>query len=821
MLSIGVLALVWWWGDLAGPAWAPTNVVINEVVASSASTLVDEDGDVPDWIELWNPTDEPIDVGGYSLSDDPLDQQQWGLPSRIIEPDGFLLVFASGKDRAGSGELHTSFRLDRDGEPVLLSSPEGQLLDRFGEFAVPRDASLGRALDDPARLCLFAFPTPGARNAPECFEDDGLGAPTLSASSGFYDEPFDLSIGTGDAGGRLLYTLDGSYPDLDANPDATQIHDGSPLRIADRSDEPSRLASIRTAAPLDEAPWVRFEWPDEVAVPKATVVRARPEFGAETVATFFIGRHHQRSALPVVSLALDPSYLFDRHTGIYVPGRLYEDHRAAGGSERWALTPANYRQRGRAWERPHEGDHRRAVVFQWCEAGDGCPYARDIGVRIHGNISRSLPAKSLRLYARNDYGDPAFDHPFFGDDAPANHRRLVLRNSGNDWGLTMLLDGYVHGLVSHLEFETQAFQPTALYLNGEYWGIHNLRERYDQHYLAAVHGLEPDEVVILGTTLEPESGGADHLAQDYRQLLGALANHGPAEPGAAQRLVDEVDVASLLDYLIVQVFAANGDWPSSNVRLWRSAAIDDPATVPGVGGWRWMVFDLDHLGAGLGREGPGHATALEKDVGHATLERLWRPPEEPTDGAGIPLLTSVVLEDPRLRESFVSRFADHLNSTFRPTRTVPELDRLEAMLEQEMAHHVARWTYPASVEDWRDHVEELRRFMRERPAVQREQLVDLFGLDGTVTVRVEVDDPNAGYVRVNSLVLTAGSPGVADPRRWSGTYFAGVPVTFEAVPAYGYRFVGWEGTGSAVTDPRWRRAFEEDATVRAVFAPAR
>jgi hypothetical protein len=820
MLSIGVLALVWWWGDLAGPTWSPTTAVINEVVASNASTLVDEDGDAADWIELWNPTDEPFDVGGYFLSDDALEPRRWQLPSRIIEPDGFLLVFASGKDRAAAdGELHASFRLDRGGEPVLFSDPEGLLIDRLGEVALPRDASLGRDPRDPARLCLFAFPTPASPNAPECFEDERLGAPTLSASSGFYDDPIEVVIDAPVEEGQVLYTLDGSYPDPDTNLAATHVYDG-PLRIADRSDEPDALAAIPTTFPIEEVPWIDFEWREPSRpVPKATVLRTRTEFGAESVATYFVGAAHRRAELPVINLALDPDHLFDLESGIYLPGQRYLDHVAAGGSTETRLeTPANHDQRGRAWERPPVDELRRAVVLDHCEPGGACTYQRNLGIRTHGNWSRSLPAKSLRLYARNDYGARRFEHPLLGDRGPVGHRRLLLRNSGQDWGMTLLQDGYLQQLASHLTVDTQAYQPVALYLNGEYWGVHNLRERYDPHYLEVVHGVDPDEVVLVGQHLELDAGRPADL-EGYRRLLQDLADAPSGSPDLAGRLGEDLDLANLMDYLIVHVFAANTDWPQANVAMWRTRTAGDPTTADGR--WRWLVADLDHAGRGFGRRGPGHGTALEKDAEHRSLERVRFRPDDPSEWEGIPLLVSSILDDERLREAFVSRFADHLNTTFSASRTVAELDRLEELLASEMSWHTERWSYPASVEDWRGHVDALRRFMRERPEAQRAQLAELLDDDELVTVAVEHDAPELGTVRVNSVELAPETPGVSDPRSWEGVYFAGLPVEVEAVAAEGYRFVAWEGAPSAHrTSARFRATFDADVELRPVFEPS-
>jgi hypothetical protein len=136
-----------------------------------------------------------------------------------------------------------------------------------------------------------------------------------------------------------------------------------------------------------------------------------------------------------------------------------------------------------------------------------------------------------------------------------------------------------------------------------------------------------------------------------------------------------------------------------------------------------------------------------------------------------------------------------------------------------MPQHVARWGYPESVEAWRDQVGLLRTYLQGRPGAQRQQLIDHLDLGETVQLRVVGSDPEVGSVRVNSVVLAPDTPGVADPADWSGTYFADVPVTLEAVPVDGHRFVSWEGVPAGLADDaRLELTLDGDTTVRAVFA---
>jgi hypothetical protein len=803
-------------GGFSAP-WPPSDLVLAEIVASNATTLTDEDGDHSDWIELHNPTDAPVDLDGYGLTRGRADEG-WRLPPRTLAPDERLVVFASGKDRAPpEGELHTDFRLPAAGTELQLISPDGRgIADRFPPVELPRDASYGRAADAPWRTCWFAFPSPGSANTAECFEDPDLGAPTFSVPSGFHDGAITLAIEPANDGATIHYTLDGSYPDPDRNP-ATRTYD-APLHLDDPTGDPLRLAAVPTSG-TRLVPWVEPS-PDDV--PRAVVVRARTEGSRETAATYLIGDRHP-TELPVLSLLTDAEHLFDPVHGIYVPGTP-----PALTSDEVPEAPRphrrNHDQRGRAWERPLADDLRRAVILEHCHVEVGCDHRREVGVRVHGGFTRALPQKSLRLYARNDYGERTFSFPFFGEDGPVGHRRLLLRNSGNDWGLTMLLDGVLHDLVAHLDLETQAYRPVVLYLSGEYWGIHNLRERYDRHYLEAVHGLDPDDLVVVDTHLQRQDGPlGSGVTGELRDLVRWLEDADPDDPAVRARLEAAFDLDSLLDWFVVQVFTANDDAPN-NVRLWRTVSSDGERE-DGLddGRWRWLLFDLDHLGGGLGRHAPGLAGAVTKDEHHDLLaELVARRQVDPTRFGGVATLARWLVADDEVFERFAVRLADHLNTTWRPDRTLPALAGAAARIEGEIPRHAARWGAPTDVETWRGHVDELARFLEARHGVQWGQLGRWLGRPGSVQVRVEQPDPGRGTVRLNSLLLAEGQPGIDDPAVFEGRYPAGLTLHVRAEAAVGHRFVGWQARGLDLEDPadsHLRVALADDVVLVPRFEP--
>jgi len=187
-------------------------VVINEIQASNAEVIFDEDGDAEDWIELFNNSNEPVNLNGFGLSDDYDNPFRWIIPDITIEPGEFLLIWASGKDRTTvSAPLHTNFRIDRDGEEVLLTTTDSTRIDEIPPTPIPRDVSYGRYPDGGEDFYFFDEPTPGSPNTSPRYEVS-LQPPVFSHKGGSYRDSFQLTF-TADEDADIYYTLDGSLPE--------------------------------------------------------------------------------------------------------------------------------------------------------------------------------------------------------------------------------------------------------------------------------------------------------------------------------------------------------------------------------------------------------------------------------------------------------------------------------------------------------------------------------------------------------------------------------------------------------------------------------
>ncbi len=804
------------------------DLYLNEIMASNATTIEDEDGDAEDWIEIYYSGSEPLNLEGYGLSDDYDRPFRWIFPDVIIEPGEFMVIWASGKDRNNPDyPLHTNFRIASAGEEVLLTASDSTRIDELAPTAIPTDISLGRKPDGTGEWHFFNEPTPGAPNDTEGYQEL-LDPVEFSHSGGFYANNIELILSPPDPDVTIIYTMDGSEPDpaniggqtyqykdrYRRNPSDT---DGSladaayesfeysdPITITDRTEKPNRISRIHTT--IDNA--ITPEYFPSHSIFKGTVIRARAvKTGAlqskEKTNTYFVTPEMRDwYTLPVVSIAMQENYLFGYETGIYVPGIIYDDWRSSSDDGAGGFSPANYHQRGYEWEHPAHME-----LFE-----DGMTEAslkQRMGVRIHGGISRSFRMKSLRLYARNQYGDNRFYHRIFPDLPYTEYNRLILRNSGNDFDLTLFRDAAIQEVVKHMNFDVQAYRPAIVFINGEYWGIHNFRERYDRHYLSRVYDVEDDRVDILEGNAWVKEGSDVH----YNETINYIETYGLSADEHYEYIKTRIDVENFLDYQVAQIYVGNGDWPGNNIDFWRyqTDTYDPDAPYGKDGRWRWLMYDTD-FGFGLFDIHPPSDNMLE--FATRTDGPDWPNPPWST------FLLRSFLENETFRNNFINRFADQINTAFRPERVHNIINNMAEMVEPEIAEQIERWKRPGWgwVSVWENDVNVMRNFVNARPQYMRGHIREYFNIQSEVELTVNVSDPSTGCVYVNSIEISPSTPGIdPEPYPWTGIYFHNIPVTLKAKAYPGYKFSYWEGYDGDINAAEIELPMTEAAALTAVF----
>lgn len=602
-----------------------------------------------------------------------------------------------------------------------------------------------------------------------------LNPPVFSHEGGFYALPFSLTLAPAQGGDTVYYTLDGSEPDR-----GSAVY-SAPLQIQSRTGDTNVLSVIPTNF-VQTGAWA-YEVP-QAEVFKATVVRARSYSGSSTPSvilthTYFVDTlMSSRYQLPVVSLATAPENLFSDSSGLYVPGISYT------GSD----NTGNYFETGSSWERP--------LHFEYFTAGGLRSYATDATVRIHGGDTRLLPQKALRLYAGT-----FFNYPFFPDKDISSFKTLMLRNSGNDNTHTMFRDVFMSELARDMGsgLEYQSGFPVVVFIDGEFWGIHNLRERTDKYYIGSNGGTDPDNIDYLEKHGVVKEGDNLHYFQWYNYLETA----DMTLQAGYDYMKGMIDIADFIDYNIAQLYFANIDWPSNNRDYWR------PRTAGGL--WRWIIFDTD-FGFGLESYNNYDNNTL---VFATTPNGPTSPPAWNTNYPFATMQLRKMLQNSTFRNDFINRFADMLNTLFRSDTVTNRINSFEQRYATAMPEHIARWSKPQDMAGWHSNIEQLRSFAQNRPAYMRKYIMEYF--NGTEPLSQDINDTSNITVTVNDslmghVVLSTIRP-PAYP--WSGVYFHAVPVPLKAKARTGYRFVAWAGTG--ITAPEIHVILQGDTTFTAVF----
>ena len=738
------------------------DLTLNEIVSSNGSTIADEDGNFEDWIEIHNPDPGSVDLAGWGLSDSPGSPYEWVFPSpTLISGGGYLLVWASKKDRVTPGAaLHTNFSISADGETITLTRPDGITADSVALPEVPRNTSFGHKPGQGAAWFYFEQPTPGAANTTPGFVDLTL-PPAFSHSAGFYTTGFNLDL-TASPGWAVYYTLDGSDPDPSRVGGGKKAYRETRLRtglipVASRANVANVFSAIPTTGLI--YPWLP-EWQPPVGkVFKGTVVKAAaydPATGrmSKTVTrTFFVNPDMatRYGSLPVISLVSDYVNLFDPATGIYVPGETYGDeNRQQNFWLGWA----------------------REASVEYFE-GNGTPgFSGDFEISIQGNTSSESMQKGLNVIARDEIGPSAIRQPLFENTAfraskLSEFKRFVLRawGSSRNWPV-FFADAYHQSLAASSDLDLQAYRPAIVFINGEYWGLHEIRESIkNSWYHQAYTGIDRDDPGFdLIDDAKPGADEGDTVHWDETWYY--IDSHNLANDAAYDYVATRIDVQNFAEYIIHCVFAGKRDWPEQNESKWRPRTPD--------GKWRWSQYDMDH---GL------------SDWGKPEHDMLAQAIDGPISNYGPEPLLLELLKNPRFKKLFINTYADWLNSYFRSSVAEDLYGAMVAELDPFIGEFDARWpnTY-----NWVNGIDYGWGIVERRTGLRREQLRSMFSLSSDRAVKL-VADQVKGLIKINSLLVDEHTPGAnAVPYPWTGQYFKNQPIDLKAVPHEGYRFAGWK-----------------------------
>jgi hypothetical protein len=449
--------------------------------------------------------------------------------------------------------------------------------------------------------------------------------------------------------------------------------------------------------------------------------------------------------LPVVCLSTEPANLWDENTGIFVFGPNPPGDFPYFNANFW-----------KDWERP--------VHIELYDLTGIKRIDQDAGMKVYGAWSRAFDQKSVALYARKAYGKGSFKYRFFKDKPIEKFESIVLRNSGNDNMGLQFHDCFMTGLTREMDIDRLAYQPSAVYINGVYWGLLNIREKISNDYVSENHNVDAESINLLegsGTVL-------DGNRRDYQALVNYMYTKSTLQNDADYQWVgNRIDKDNFIKYQLTEIYLNNRDWPSNNIKFWNT---NGPGSK-----WRWILYDTD-FGFGIWDETDYQLNTLE--FATETNGPNWPNPPWST------LILRRLLSNLAFRNDFIIQFCDRLNLDFHPGRINADLDSLRDLYDHEIVYNFDRWW--GSYNQWLWRIDSRRVFGNYRPGYCRQHLKQQFMLDGELNVQVDVSDQQEGYVKLNTIYPKSFP--------FKGIYFENIPITLKAFPKPGYKFVRWEGS---------------------------
>ena len=619
-----------------------------------------------DWVEIYNSTGSAVSLAGYGLSNNPKNPAKWVFPDISIEPGEYLLLYATGSaDKAQKKNLKLNFCISSTGEALFFFDPNGKLIDKLSAGRMRSGQSYGR--DGSDNRFYYAEPTPGAQNGKGYEGITQL--PAFSVTPGIYDNAVTVAITAGE-GETIRYTTDCTTPNA-----SSEVYSG------------------------------------ELSISKNSVIRAaafRDGYlsGDVATATYLFRSDGVNHALPVVTLVTDPDNLWNSKTGIYATGDKFDPDAASYAD---TLKSATYYQAKFATEEQVDTIWEKPAAFSLFDDNGKQVFTQNVGIRIAGSFGRGRAQKGFNVIARKEYGKGSMEYPFFENRPYTEYKAVVLRAGAQDQNRSKIRDELASGLLEGTDINIlyQAYRPTVLYLNGEYWGVYFMKEKRNRFFVAQHENTENNVDLAIGKGFKQRSYGDN---SDWVSLYEYATSHDLSSADAYNYVAERMDVDSFRDYMIAEIY--NGNTDTYNFQYYRLKG----------GKWKFIFYDFC-----WGFQNPGHETLA------------FRMGKTPSDVCSAKLFAAM-LQNKGWRDSFCRRFGELLNTAFAPERVTALIEELYGYVEPEIKREREKFnkdtfmgvkqpnTNLGTYEGFQSEISKLKEFAQKRPEEIKRQLQSNLGL---------------------------------------------------------------------------------------------
>ncbi len=696
-------------------------VIVNEYSCANWKQFADNYGKHEDWIELHNLSIVPVNIGGYYLSDDEDKPTKWQIPDDVTIPTlGYLIVYASGRNEGGNGAPLHT----NFRLTQTKNNPEHIVFSKPNGQAI-NDLEIIKTKTHQSVGWLQGewrvFTQPTPGYLNNCPCFERFAArPAVNQLAGFYEDSVVVSLSTSEPNSVIRFTLDGTEPN--------------------------------GVSPIYEEPFIFTE----TTVLKAVTFSDNPAILPSFVQykTYFVDVSH---SLVVVSI---------------------------GAEDVQELA---------------NGDAQLRPVGSFEYFGyDGEPKARTYGeLNEHGQDSWANDQRSMDWVTRDEFGyNSAIEEKFFPLSERNDFQRLILRAAGDDnypaanhpqnKGSAHIRDAYVHDIAErgNLRVDVRRSEKCIIYLNGDYWGVYDLRERPDDHDFTDFYynqGKYDIQFIKTWGSTWAEYGDQQAL-DDWEVLYDFIQDNDMADANNFKQVAEQYDYESLVDYVIINSFSVCSDWLNWNTGWWRGFNPDGEHKK-----WGYILWDNDATFAhyinytGIPDTSPYAAPCNPEGLAG------WQDPE------GHIQVLNKLRDNPVFDQYYITRQADLWNTVFNCENMLNYLDSIIAKIQPEMEQHADRWDGDYAA--WQQNANKLRNFISIRCQEFGEGLLDCYDLNGSHATVLLVDPPGAGIIKANTLTYSDFPA--------STTYFGGVDLKLTAIAAPNsfYEFEEWTATNHSFDDP--------------------
>ena len=638
-------------------------VVINEISSNNFSTIPLSWHESDDWIELYNGTETDVCLAGWTISDSKENLEKFQFPDITLESGGYLLLYANGEGSIEENNIYLNFCLS-EGENIYLCDSTGRVKDSINVPEMKTNTSFAR-LADGINEWKIVYPTLKTTNADaKPVQEKIVAVPHFSMEGGFYTGSNFLELFAEDEECMIWYTMDGSVPTEDS------ICYTEPILIENRSGEPNNLSAKTGISNMENFQYVPEELVDKITVIRAVSIDSEGNRSDVITHSYIVDIQNdpEYENLPIVSLTTNPDDFFDEEDGLYMLGKEYEEALYASDWDVKSISiQPNFEQSGKLSE--------REANIEIYDADQNELLKQKVGIRIHGNSTRSLSQKSFSIYAREMYdGKDTFNADVFGGNN--SYHKILLATDKDETKIKQRLHAE---LLKGLNVDTQKFRLCNVFLNGEYWGVYWLAEVYDEQFIENYYNIPKADVVIEASAWPQElieiTENKDNLSEE--ELYNALA--------------EKIDLDSCIDYYASMIYIDHKDWFAQNTYMWKSLSVSEDNPYQD-GKWRWMVYDTDYC-----------ERHYDENTFIEASHDSWQ--EDP-------IINTLMLDD-EFCHRFVTRFMEIANTVFETENVLEKIDSVYADYAPAMEAHAMRWR-SEWVDEMDERVERIRDFYRNR-----------------------------------------------------------------------------------------------------------